>query len=177
MLFSTPHPFTIQVLKSGLLIILSAVYIHHLSEVNINYLLCFLLARIHDRLSSSGCSCSTGRADGGGCRGSRRKRIGVIDQGLPPLSLLYHLNQAVGHKHDDDGGYREAWEGKKNLLIELVKNLNPVENKDLCLTFEKQTFGDQLGEVQTVQGQDVVQHNAPEVESIEDGSDPTGCCF
>jgi len=78
-----------------------------ISELNIKHLLCFCFAGIYDWLSSSGrSSCSGG--GGGALRGSRRKRIGIINQGLPPLSLLNHLNQAVGHKHDDDGGYREA---------------------------------------------------------------------
>ena len=76
------------------------------------YLLCFFLARICDRLSGSGCRCRGGCAAGGGRRGCRRERIRVIDKGLSPLSLLDHLDQAVGHEHDDDGGYGEAWGGK-----------------------------------------------------------------
>ena len=69
--------------------------------MTINYLLCFFLAGISDR-----CGCSTGRAGGGGGVGSwgRRKRIRIINESLPPFSLLYHLNQAVGHEHDNDGG-------------------------------------------------------------------------
>lgn len=55
--------------------------------------------------------------------------------------------------------------------------MNPLQNKKTKITFEKQPFGDQLGKVQTVQSQNVEQHNAPEVESIEDGSDPAGHCF
>lgn len=70
------------------------------------------------------------------------------------------------------GKVRKTW-----LLKELVKKCNPLRNKQNKITFEKQPFGDQLGKVQTVQGQDVVQHDAPEVESIEDGSDPAGRCF
>lgn len=90
-------------------------------SISIEYLLCFLLAGICDWWNCSRCSCRTGWAgdDGGGGGGGtrsrwrrrswRRKRVWIINEGLSPFSLLNHLNQAVGHKHDDDGGYREAW--------------------------------------------------------------------
>lgn len=44
-------------------------------------------------------------------------------------------------------------------------------------TFEEETLGHQLCKVQTVQGQSVVEHDAPEVEGVEDGSDSAGRCL
>lgn len=44
-------------------------------------------------------------------------------------------------------------------------------NEIAKITFKKQTLSNQLGKVQTVQGHGVVQHDAPEVKRVEDGSD------
>lgn len=103
--------------------------LHYLNYIK--YLLSFFLAGICDWLSCSRCSRSAGRAGGGVWRGGRRKRIRIIDKGLPPLSLLDHLYQAVGHKHDDDGGYREAWEGRemqKLIINKVSEEIKPPTN-------------------------------------------------
>ena len=93
-----------HVIKSG------HCWLHTFFTISIKYLFCFFLAGVDDWLGSSS-RCSSAGWAGGGWRWSRRKRVGIIDERLPPLSLLDHLNEAVGHKHDDDGGYGEAWEG------------------------------------------------------------------
>ncbi len=120
----TEHPLTIHVTKSGTAFNGGCISF----TISIKDLLGFFLAGVYDWLSgcSSGCSGSDGRAGGSSGVGRRRgrKRIRVINKGLPPLSLLNHLNQAVGHKHDDDGGEREAWEGRKCNCLKLSKELN-----------------------------------------------------
>lgn len=43
----------------------------------------------------------------------------------------------------------------------------------ILVTLDDQSFSHQLGELQTVESQDVVEDDSPEVEGAEDGSDST----
>lgn len=49
--------------------------------------------------------------------------------------------------------------------------------RDEVGTFEEEPLGHQLDKVQTVQRQSVVEHDGPEVEGVEDGSDPARRCL
>lgn len=115
---------------------------------NLHNLLCFFFAGIHGWWSRRG-RCSSRRGGAGGRRRGRRrrKRVWIVDESLPPLCLLNHLDQAVSHKHDDDGGYGETWEGERYetrfrrkapiKVVRLLRQRLPLRNRRLATNLAK----------------------------------------